>query len=182
MLVNNNKHKKVALVIASNGFQQTEYGVPKEMLSNDGIKIITVSDKPTVAIAKDKSVVDVDITIDQVNPLDLDGFFLIGGPGALEHLDTPKVHDLLNQFEILKKPYGAICISPRILAHAGVLMGKKATGWNEDQQLEQIFKKHGVTYISDKPVVIDNLVITATGPNAAEEFALAILQLVTESK
>jgi protease I len=177
--MNTNKQKKIALVIASEGFQQIEYNIPREILSNDGIKVITVSDKPTVAVAKDKSVVDVDITLDQVNPLDFDGFFLIGGPGALEHLDIPQVHDLLNQFLVLHKYIGAICIAPRILARAGVLNNKKATGWDHDQQLEKIFAQYGVTYVTDKPVVIDDHVITAVGPEAAEEFALAILHALT---
>lgn len=173
------KQKKIALVIANEGFQQIEYMIPRDMLSNDGIKIITVSDKPTVAIGKDKSTVDVDIILDQVNPFHLDGFFLIGGPGALEHLNTPKVHDLLKQFQILKKPYGAICISTRILAQAGVLNGKNATGWNGDQKLADIYAKYNVHYVTDKLVVVDDQVITATGPEAAEEFAIAILKLVT---
>lgn len=174
----NNKIKKIGLVVASQGYQPTEYGLPKEILSNNGIKVITISDQPTIAIAKDNSTTDVDITLSQVIALDFDGIFLIGGPGALEHLNTPKMHEILQQMEVLNKPYGAICISPRILAEANVLNYKKATGWDEDLKLDSIFKKHNVKYEKNKPVVIDGNVITATGPDAAEEFGLSILRLL----
>ena len=47
------------------------------------------------------------------------------------------------------------------------LRWKKATGWNEDGKLESIFKKYAVTYVKE-PVVIDDNVVTAEGPNAAK--------------
>ena len=37
------------------------------------------------------------------------------------------------------KIVGAICYSPRILAKAGILKDKKATGWNDDHELEATF-------------------------------------------
>jgi protease I len=169
--------KKIGLIVASNGYQPVEYGVPQEMLATDGFKVITISDRAGVALAKDSSTTIVDITVDQVNVVDFDGIFAIGGPGALECLDTPRVHDIFKQMQILKKAYGAICISPRILAHAGVLAGKQATGWDDDNKLSEIFSKHGVQ-LTNQPVVVDGNVITATGPQAAQEFAIAIVKIL----
>ena len=79
--------------------------------------------------------------------------------------------------KLLKKPYGAICISSRILAAAGVLSGKKATGWDDDNKLAHIFKKHNVEYIKES-IVIDENVVTAIGPSAAQEFAQGILKVL----
>lgn len=169
--------KKIGLVIASQGYQPTEYGVPYEMLSSNGIKVITISDSLGTATAKDLTTTTVDVSLDQVDTTAYDGIFLIGGPGALEHLDTPRVHDIMQQMQALNKPYGAICISSRILAHAGVLKHKKATGWNDDNELQEIFKRSQVEYVQ-KPVVIDGKIVTATGPEAAQEFALGILQVL----
>jgi protease I len=72
------------------------------------------------------------------------------------------------------KIIGAICYSPRILAKAGLLKGKKATGWNDDNELEGIFNNYGVTYMPSH-VVVDGSVITADGPMAATEFAQVII-------
>lgn len=170
--------KNVVLLIAHEGYQQIEYGLPREILaSTTNINVITASDEAGTAIAKDSSSSTVDMTVEQIKPTEIDGLFLIGGPGALDCLNTPQVHTLLQQMMALEKPYGAICISSRILAQAGVLGKKKATGWNGDNKLEGIFKKHGVTYVH-QPVVIDGKVVTAEGPDAAQSFAQAIVKVL----
>lgn len=169
--------KKVALLIAHKDYQPTEYGIVNEILTSNNVETITASDEPTVATATDGSTTDVDTTIDRLNPVELDGLFVIGGKGALDCLDNPTVHTLLQQMMTLKKLYGAICISTRILAKAEVLAHKKATGWNKDDQLQDIFNQHDAKYIRE-PVVTDGLVITADGPESAGDFAEAILKAI----
>lgn len=115
--------------------------------------------------------------ISSINPAAYAGIFLVGGPGALENLDTEDVRSMVKKFADAGKAYGAICISPRILAGAGLLKGKKATGWDEDGELADIFKAGEVTYLK-QPVVVDGNVITAVGPRVATEFAQAIVKLV----
>lgn len=121
----------------------------------------------------------VDIVIDEVNPHDYDGIFFVGGPGALEFLDNKKVYSIIQTMHELQRPLGAICISPRILAHAGVLTNKKATCWNGDGKVDALFKKYGVQCSFDH-VVVDGTSITADGPQAAEEFGKAIVALVSQ--
>ncbi len=108
--------KRIALIIASEGFQPIEYNVPKEILRKEGAMITTVSDKPGGAIAKDKTTANVDITLDQLKPEDYNGIFFIGGPGALEHLDNATSYNIISQAKKHNIPYGAICIATRILA------------------------------------------------------------------
>lgn len=166
--------KKVALVVAHDGFQPMEYGEPKKILETAGVTVVTVSDQPGTAVSKigDKAVVDV--TISEMNPTEYDGIFLIGGPGALKHLDTAATHSLMSQAAASGKPWGAICISPRILAEAGLLQGKHFTGWNNDAELEKISMSVGAWYTAE-PVVVDGTLITADGPESAKEFGEAIL-------
>ncbi|MBA2307564.1 DJ-1/PfpI family protein [Candidatus Dependentiae bacterium] len=169
----------IILLVAHEGYQQIEYGVTAEILKSSNVKVLTASDQDGYATAKDSSSTTVDLTVNHINPTLYDGLFLIGGPGALEWLNTPIVHDLLEQMMALKKPYGAICISSRILAEANVLGGKKATGWDDDNALEDIFKAHAVIY-EKQPVVTDGNVVTAVGPTAAQGFAQAILQVLAK--
>lgn len=173
------KGKKVVLVIASEGFQPIEYGVTKDILEEAGVAVITASDKPGGAVATDNSVTSVDITIPQIIVSDYDGIFLIGGSGAMEKLDNVTVYKLLHEVVKTSIPYGAICIATRILAKAKVITGKEATGWNSDNALLAIFNAYNVTYV-DKDVVIDGILVTATGPEAAELFGKAIIRLLTE--
>ena len=69
----------------------------------------------------------------------------------------------------------AICIAPVTLANSGVLKGKKGTVWtNEESKIEQKLIDKGVNY-TGKTVEIDGNIITANGPEAAEEFGKAIV-------
>ncbi|MBH41802.1 MAG: hypothetical protein CL685_03745 [Candidatus Magasanikbacteria bacterium] len=169
--------KKVGLVIASKGFQPVEYGTPKQLLEDAGFLVVTISDATGEAVTKDGSVAQVDMVLQDVDPKEFDGIFVIGGPGALDHLDNQETNRIVNEMMVLKKPYGAICISPRILAKAHVLIGKKATGWNKDGELETIFPQNNVTY-APEPVVIDGNIVTADGPSSAEAFGKAIISVL----
>lgn len=170
--------KKIALVIAHEGYQPIEYGEPKNLLEQQGFTVLTVSDMLGTARASDGSIAAVDETLEQFNTDHADALFYIGGPGALTYLDTQESHELLKQWRDTGKPFGAICISPRILAKAGVLSGKEATGWDGDEQLAGVFDEHSVTYVR-QPVVSDGNTITASGPDAALAFAQAIADLLS---
>lgn len=160
--------KKIVLVIASNCYQPIEYGVPKEILRKEGAIIITASDKPSGALASDNSTTPVDITLDALVPEKYDGIFFVGGPGALECLDNSISYHIISQAKKHNIPYGAICISTRILAKGYGLQNKRATGWNEDLALKVLYPSFGVTLVERHPVVIDELVVTAVGPSAAK--------------
>lgn len=169
--------KKIVLVIASNGFQQEEYHETYKVLVKAGFHVTTASDKQGHATAHDGTTVIIDSLIDDIVSTVYDGVFLIGGRGALKFLNTPLVHKLLNELFCLSKPYGAICIAPRILAQAFVLRHKKATCWDGDDQAAIVLKKYEVEFVNE-PVVVDGNVITANGPLAAQAFGQAIAALV----
>lgn len=169
--------KTIALVIAHKGYQSIEYGVTKDSLIQEGFKILTVSDQPGIATAHDSWTTKVDISISKINLDELDALYLIGGPGALECLDNQETYELLQEVHSIGIPYGSICISSRILAKAGVLGGKRATGWDGDNELDKIFQQHAVIYVH-KHVVVDGQIVTATGPEAAEEFAQTIIKIM----
>lgn len=171
--------KKVVLVVASKGFQQEEYNETYKVLLKAGIEVTTASDKLGLAVAHDGSTVQVDVSLDTLQPSQFDGIFLIGGRGAMKDkcLDSPVMYRILNEAFALGKAYGAICISPRILAQAQVLRGKKATCWNDDHGVQEVFAQGGVTFVSES-VVVDGKIVTANGPQAAAAFGNAIVTVV----
>lgn len=174
----------VLLIIASQGYQPMEYGQPKKILETHGIKVVTASNKPGTAIAKDGTRAHVDITTDKVKVEDYSGIFLIGGSGALENLDNETTYKIVQQAKELGKPFGSICISTRILAHAGVINSKKVTGWNGDNELDAILKDSGAIYIK-KTCVLDassGNIITAVDPSCAQEFGKKILEVLNKQK
>lgn len=175
-------HITVLLLVAGQGYQPIEYSVPKQILEAAKITVKTVSNRAGIAVASDESTTKVDLLIKDITDISAyQGLFIIGGPGALENLDTPQVHVLAQKFADAGKLFGAICISPRILAKAGLLTGKKATGWDEDNELSDIFTTYGVSYVH-KPVVVDGKIITATGPRAAQEFGSTIATILKKGE
>jgi len=168
--------KKVLLIIASVGYQSVEYSAPKSVLEEAGFEVVTGSDHSGMAqAAYDGIKTKVDIVLDNIDIENFAGLFFMGGPGALENLDNEKSYGLLQNWVATGKPFGAICISPRILAKAGVLRGRKATGWDGDKNLAEIFAQNGVEYVKDD-VVTDGDVVTASGPAVAKEFGEEILK------
>lgn len=167
---------KVLFIIAHEGFQPVEYNDPKNILQENGVEVFTASNLSGVAkAAYGGEDVAVDLLIKDVDVADYDGIFFIGGPGALENLDNDESYKVAKQTSDSGKLWGAICIAPRILAHAGVLKDKKVTGWDDDNELGEILTEAGAEYIHE-PVVTDGKLITATGPKAAAEWGRKILE------
>ncbi len=174
-------HRKILMIIAHEGFQQIEYGIPKKTFEHAGYAVITASNKSGMATAKDKSQTKVDLILDQAVASDYAAIVLVGGPGAMDNLDNETTYQLAREAYDLGRLIAAICISPRILAHASLLTDVAATGWDGDDQLASIYEEYGVTYVQ-APVVSDQNFITATDPSASQEFADTIVQSLKGSK
>ena len=171
-------NKKVLLIVAHKGFQPIEYGVPKEILESGGIQVLTASDLSGMAISSTAAEhARIDLVLEEVKSADYDGIFFVGGSGAHEFLENESAYRIAREALAANKVLGAICYSPRILAHAGVLKNKKATGWDGDNELSGILDAAGAEYVREQ-VVADGKLITATGPPAAEEWSRKILEKI----
>lgn len=163
---------KIAVFIAFQGFRDEEYTEPKKVLEAAGHEVTTVSTAKGEARGKFRATAQVDKVIEEIDPAAYDALTLVGGPGALEHLDNPKVHALFKKASALGKLVGAICISPVVLAHAGLLKGKTATCWPDGApELE----KAGAKYTGSE-LEIDGKLITASGPVPAKKYGQALAE------
>jgi len=173
------ENKKIAILIAFRDFRDVEYFIPRDVLRGAGAQILTVSSQKGQAIGADGGEVNVNLTLEELNPADFDAVVFIGGAGALKYLDNEKSYEIARKTIEADKVLGAICISPVILAKAGVLEGKKATIWSAPLQKETIrtLKENGAIY-EEKSVVVDGKIITGNGPGAAKEWAQAIIEVL----
>lgn len=174
------ENKKVAMVIAFKDFRDEEYFVPKEILEEVEAEVKTASNKMGTAIGADGGEVEVDLLLSDLNPADFDAIVFIGGPGCLDNLDNEESYRVVKETVSRNKVLAAICISPVILAKAGVLEGKKATVWSSpmDKSPVKILEENGAIY-QDELVVVDGKIITANGPAAAKKFGEAIVEVLT---
>ncbi|PIV10175.1 MAG: DJ-1 family protein [Candidatus Portnoybacteria bacterium CG03_land_8_20_14_0_80_41_10] len=175
-------NKKVAMLIAFTDFKDEEYFVPKEVLEKAGLEVVTVSNSKRTAQGVSGGQAPIDISLDELKVADYDGIVFIGGPGALKNLDNQTSYQIAQEAVEQNKILGAICISPVILAKAGVLQGKKATVWSSplDKSPVKTLQENGANY-QEEDIVVDGEVITGNGPAAAEKFGQAIVQRLTSS-
>ncbi len=172
--------KKIAMLIAFRNFRDEEYFIPKSIFFRAGAKIITVSAEKGTAIGVEGGEARVDILLDDLRVSDFDAIVFIGGEGALKNLDNEKSYEIARKAIETGKILGAICISPVILANAGVLKGKKATVWSGPLNRGgiKLLKQEGAIY-QDELIVVDGKIITGNGPLAAKKFAQTIIEALT---
>lgn len=167
---------KVAMLIAYRDFQDEEYFISKNVFEQFGVKVFTVSEEADIAIGVQGGEAKIDIAMNDFDVSDFTAIVFIGGGGAIKYLNNDKGYEIARKAIEQDKILAAICISPIILAQAGVLQGKNATVWSSQMEKEpiRILERNGVQY-KDEQVVVDNKIITGNGPLAAEQFAKAIV-------
>ncbi len=192
-------NKKIVMVIAFRDFRDAEYFVPKEILEGAGAEIKTASNsepasrrtkgekrffsstKKGTAIGADGGDTEVDFLVSEINLTEFDAVIFVGGPGCLKYLDNENSYKVAKEAVSQDKILASICISPVILAKAGILKGKKATVWSSpmDKSPVKILEENGTIY-QNKPVVVDGKIITANGPAAVREFGQTIVEVLTK--
>lgn len=171
-----NLNKKVLMIIASKDFKDEEYFTPRQVLEQAGAEVKVASDTAGIAQGVEGGEVAANFKLSEVKVGDFDALVFVGGPGAVTYLDNSDSYRIAQEAISQDKILAAICISPTILAKAGVLQSKKATVWTSalDKSPKKILEENGAIYQAEK-VVVDGKIITANGPAAAQEFGQRIV-------
>lgn len=169
---------KKVLVPLAEGFEEIEAITIIDLLRRAGISVTTAGLNGKAVKAAHDVTVTADTTLDEALKSEYDMVVLPGGMPGSDHLDKDKrIHELLKKMVDSGKFAGAICAAPKVLAHAGVLKGKKATSY------PGFLDKMGlpdVTY-TGKAVERDGKIVTGRGPGTAMDFALELIAML-ESK
>jgi protease I len=169
--------KTVALVIAERMFRDEEYQIPKTILEQAGITVLTVSTILEKAIGKLGLVVQPDVLLKELKDQPLDALIFIGGSGSCQYFEDKTAHELTWHFYNQGKIVGAICSAPVILAKAGLLKGRKATVFPADKDH---LAANGVIYTGSQ-VEIDDRLITGCGAEVSEQFGKELLALLQKN-
>lgn len=175
--------KKVLIIIAPRNFRDEELTEPIHYLEKNGISFDVVSSLKGLAIGMLGGKMLIEKTISEINEegiSEYSGILIVGGGGSAEYLwnNSSLIH-LVQKFDSEEKVISAICLSPAVLARAGVLKDKVATIWNDDQAIEEI-RKGGGTFKSE-PIIVDGRIITANGPLAAGGFGEKVAKAILSS-
>jgi len=167
----------IAFVIANQQFNFKEYETCRVLFTIDQYKIITAGQRTGAAVSMDGQEVTVDTAIGGLNAEDLDALIVIGGSGATALYEDTALKTLIQAVYAAGKPVGAICLAPVTLANAGLLSGRDATVYPDESAVTALTDA-GANYIEDSDVVTDGTIVTANGPDAANEFAVAVQTLL----
>ena len=168
--------KKAVIVIAQNNFHDTEFFVPKAVLDQRKIVTRVASLTKNPALGKLGATVVPDLTLEEIKPDNFDALIFVGGRGSAEYFENEKALKLIKDFQKADKILGAICLAPSILANAGALIGKTVTATSSQ---EENLKNKGAEY-TGMPVEVDGKIVTAKGPEAAQEFGEKLAYLLEE--
>jgi len=169
--------KKIAMVVPFRDFRDAEYFISANFLISCGGEVVNVSRQKGTAIGVDGGDIEIQMIPEEFRTEDFDALVFVGGPGTAKNLENQDLHKMASDFVKTGKVLAAICIAPVLLAKAGLLSGKKATVWSGpmDKTAIKILKEEGALY-QEKDLVVDNNLVTANGPAAANKFAEALVK------
>ena len=171
--------KRIAMLIAFKDFKDEEYFVARDVLAGAGAQITTFSDMVGNAVGSDGGEAPIDELLNRLVIDDYDAIVFIGGAGMARKIEDPDWQKIARQTVQSGNVLAAICCAPALLARAGVLKDKKATVWSNilDRSLIKILKNEGADY-QNQAVVIDGNIVTANGPDSAQDFGEAIIDAI----
>jgi len=169
--------KKILMVIAQQDFRDEELFKPKEVFEGAEASVFVAAPRNETATGMLGGKVQPDFAISDVNTSEFDAVVVVGGSGSPKYLwDDTQLRNLIRDAYEDGKVVAAICLSPVVLARAGILKGKEATVFPSTDAVAEL-KKGGAIY-KDESVVIAGRIVTGRDPASAEAFANAIASLL----
>lgn len=167
------------LIMATDGFEESELFGPRAILKQRGAEIVLASPSPTPiqATVRDDPgrTIKPDMTIAEARAQDFDALVLPGGVINPDALRTNRFAvQLVQAFVEARKPVAAICHGPWLLVEADVLKGREATGW---KSIRTDLRNAGAT-LSEERVVSDGKIVTAQSPEDVEAFTEALIAAI----
>jgi 4-methyl-5(b-hydroxyethyl)-thiazole monophosphate biosynthesis len=161
------------LIPLAQGCEELEAVTVIDLLRRAQIEVITAGLEDGPVRGSRDTVLLPDTLLDAVMDQDFDMIVLPGGlPGATRLDGDERIHRLLKRYQAEDRFAAAICAAPKVLANAGLLSGKSATGYPGAIDL----KDYPEVDLLDVPVVVDGKVITSRGPGTAMDFALQLIE------
>lgn len=165
------------LVPLAPGCEELEAVTIVDLLRRARIEVVTAGLTSGPVKASRGTVLLPDVTWDDAAQQDYDMVVLPGGQPGADNLERDaRVMALLKKMAAAGKYTAAICAAPKVLAAAGLLDGKRATSYPGALDI----KRYPNIRIENQAVVRDGQILTSKGPGTAMDFALALIEVLTD--
>jgi protease I len=171
-------------VLVADGFQDSEYFLPKIEIEKLGVptEVISLTHEPVEIFSFFTRIglLDVQRTLDEVNAADYTGVLVPGGAKSPAILSESEVAlKFLREINGQHKLVAPICRGTMLVAHAGVVKGRRVTGFHlreeyPDLVVRPIVERFGGVWLEDQPVVVDDNLISSRHPDDVPHFTGAI--------
>ena len=159
-------------VLLGTGFEEVEAITPVDLLRRADIPVTTVGVSGKTVFGGHNIGIEADITLEEMNPTDLEMIVLPGGLGGVASIRASK--EAMAAIAFAKengKFTAAICAGPTVLADLGITDGKKATCYPGCET------GMGTALVDcSVPAVQDGTVITGASAGCAVPFGLALIR------
>lgn|SRR5262249_48355005 len=178
-------------VLAADGFQDSEYFLPKIEIEKLGAEteVISLAREPVeiYSFFSRIGLLDVQKTIQEANPADYIGVLVPGGaksPAILS--ESEAVLSFLRQMNGDQKLIAPICRGTFLVAKSGIVKNRRITGFHLREQYPELVvqptvEQFGGVWSDDQPVVIDRNLISSRHPDDVPYFARAIRDWLQKS-
>ena len=160
-------------VLAEDVYQELEFWYPVMRLREEGADVVVAA--PLAGHAYQSFLgypLLAESAIEELDPSALDAVVVPGGEAGRRLQDSTAAVNLIRKVHERGAVTAAISTGTGVLAKAGAVTGRRATG---DESLGDQFREVGATYV-DQEVVVDGPVITSRVPDDLPAFFRSIHQ------
>ncbi|MCG8578448.1 MAG: DJ-1/PfpI family protein [Bacteroidales bacterium] len=178
---------KRVLLFLCQGFEELEAAVFTDVLGwtrmegDHPVEVITAGLRPKLKCTWNM-IVEPEMMFDDIKADDYDALAIPGGfdgAGFYEDAYDERFLDLIRQFDKQGKLIASVCVGAMPVGKSGVLKNRTATtydlsGGHRRSQLTEMGVK-----VLDQRIVVDNNIITSTGPATGLDVAFTLLERLT---
>jgi len=127
-------------------------------------------------------IVKPELPFSEINIEDFDALAIPGGAGEAgfyEDAYDERFLNLIREFNRRGKIIASICVAALPIAKSGVLNQRNATTWDLNNGVRRKQLADFCVKVQDEQLVVDNNIITSTGPATSLDVAFKLLEMLT---